>query len=827
MNRLAWRMFLRDWRAGELRILAAALILAVTSVTSVGFFSDRVRQAMIGQAQQLLGADLLVTADHPLPLIYAEEAQRRGLAIAGSTSFISMARGKELTQLVGVKAVSAAYPLRGALRIAVHPGQSDRQARGVPPSGSVWVDERLLGMINKKIGDQLQLGDADLSIAAVLTLEPDRGVSFFNLAPRVLMNEVDVPWTNLIQPGSRVTYAFYVSGERQTIEKYSVWLKSQIGRGEELQSIDNARPEVRQTLDRAQQFLGLTALLAVVLAAVALGLATRRYVQRHLDAYAVLRCLGATQGHLLRLFAGEFLLLGLISCSIGCLFGYIAQWVLEFSLTKLVGMPLPASSWVPAFQGFGTGLVLLMGFALPPLLQLKNVPAVRVIRRQTGLPTQSSLLAYGTGLLSVALLLLWQAGDFKLAAYTLAGFLAAFLVFATVAFLVLHVLAWIGAHGSLAIRYGMASLRRRWRSNVVQVLALSLGLTAILLLAFSRGDLLEAWRGKTPVDAPNRFVLNIQPEQRAPALAFFAEQELPPPELYPMVRGRLTAINGKPINVNDYAEARSKRLVEREFNLSYMTELPEHNRVAAGRWFDAQAMAEGALSIEEGIAERLGIKIGDRLDWKVGGVPFSAKVTNLRALDWDSMRVNFFVITTPDLLRNFPASYITSFHLEESQAGTMNKLTQRFPNLTMVDMSMVLKQVLEMMNQVVNAVQFVFLFALAAGLLVLYGALRATQDERIQEAAVMRALGATRAQVAAAQRAEFFALGLLAGLLSAGGANAIAYVLALKVFELNYAPDPWLWVIGPLLGLACVSINAWAGVRGALSRPPLIALREA
>ncbi|HKO89468.1 MAG TPA: FtsX-like permease family protein, partial [Burkholderiales bacterium] len=659
-----------------------------------------------------------------------------------------------------------------------------------------------------------------------LTLEPDRGVSFFNLAPRVLMNEADVPWTNLIQPGSRVTYAFYVAGEHQAIDDYTAWLKPQIGRGEELQSLDNARPEVKQTLERAQQFLGLTSLLAVVLAAVALSLATRRYVQRHMDSYAVLRCLGATQDRLLRLFAGEFLVLGVISCAIGCLLGYMAQWVLEYSLAKLVGMPLPQSSWMPAAQGFATGLVLLLGFALPPLLQLKNVPAVRVIRREVGLPVQSSLIAYGASLSAVAVLLLWQAGDVKLAAYTLAGFAGAFVLFALIAFVVLHALAWIGSQGSLAWRYGMASLRRRWRSNVVQVLALSLGLTAILLLGFSRGDLLQAWRSKTPVDAPNRFVLNIQPEQREPVLSFFADQELPAPELYPMVRGRLTAINGKPVNVDDYVDARTKRLAEREFNLSYMTTLPAHNRVSSGEWFGPGDMEAGALSVEEGIAERLGIQIGDKLDWTVGGVPFSAQVTNLRALDWDSMRVNFFVVTTPALLRDFPSSYITSFHVEEEKAAAMNKLTQRFPNLTVVDMSMVLKQVLGMMDQVVNAVQFVFLFALAAGLLVLYGALRATQDERVQEAAVMRALGATRAQVASTQRAEFYALGLLAGLLAAAGANAIAYVLALKVFELNYFPNPWLWLIGPLLGLACVSFNAWSGVRLALARPPMIALRE-
>lgn len=826
MNRLAWRMLRRDWRAGELRVLLLALILAVTSITSVGFFADRVRQALIGQAQQLLGGDVLLTADHSIPLLYSEEAWRRGLAATHSMSFISMARGKESSQLVGVKAVGEGYPLRGALRISVG-GSEDREARGIPPQGSVWVDERLLGAINKKVGDTLQLGDATLTIDAVLTLEPDRSVNFFNLAPRLMMNETDVAWTGLIQTGSRVTYALYVAGQREAAESYAAWLKKQIGRGEELQSLENARPEVRQTLDRAQQFLGLTALLAVILAAVALSLATRRYVQRHLNSYAVLRCLGATQPQLLRLFAGEFVLLGLIGCAIGCALGYGAQQVLEISLSRWVGVPLPEPSLLPILQGFATGLILLLGFALPPLLQLRNVPAVRVIRREMGPPAQSVVLAYAAGLVAVAALLLWQAGDVKLAGYVLAGFCGAFLAFAGIAYVALHGLARIGARGGLAWRYGMASLRRRAYSNVVQVLALALGLTAILILGFSRADLIEAWRSKTPADAPNRFVLNIQPDQRESVLAFFAEQQLPAPELYPMVRGRLTFINGKAVRAEDYEEGRTRRLVEREFNLSYMNDLPRHNHLAQGMWFGAQDMQQGALSVEEGIAKRLNIKIGDTLEWSVAGMPFSAKVTNLRRLDWDSMRVNFFVIATPALLETFPASYITSFRLDDAQASAMNRLTQTFPNLTVVDMSAILRQALDMMDQVVNAVQFVFLFALGAGILLLYGGLRATQDERVQEAAVMRALGATRAQVSASQRTEFLALGLLAGLLAAAGASAIAYVLALKVFELQYAPDPWLWLIGPALGLVCVVLNAWAGVRAVLAQPPVVALREA
>jgi len=828
VTRLALRMLLRDWRAGELHVLGLALVVAVMSVTSVGFFADRVRLALTSEAHQLLGGDLLVRADHPLDAQYRDEARARGLRIATAATFISMARAEDAAQLVGIKAVSEGYPLRGRLHIAPAPNAPDAAVEGIPAPGTIWVDERLLPALGKQVGDTIELGDARLRIDAILTIEPDRGVSFFNLAPRVMMNDADVPATGLIQVGSRVNYAFYVAGGRTAVKAYENWAEPRLGRGERLQNLDESRPEIRQSLDRAQRFLGLTALLAVVLAAVAIGLSTQRYTHRHLDSYAVMRCLGATQRRLTHLFAWEFLALGIIACALGCVLGYFAQQVLAATLAGLVGGTgdLPAPTLLPALQGYVTGLVLLLGFALPPLLQLKNVPALRVLRRDVGMPEQSAMLAYGLGLASLSALLIWQAGDLKLGSYVVGGFLAAFLLFAAAGWFGLRGLARLGAHGPLAWRYGMASLRRRSRSNTIQILSLSLGLTAILLLSFTRNDLIDAWRDRTPVDAPNRFVLNIQPDQRQPVLDFFTDHGLPAPQVYPMVRGRLMAINGEPVDVERY-EDRDRRMVEREFNLSYMTTLPGHNQVSRGRWFDEVALQSGALSVESGIAKRLGLDVGDVLTWSVGGESFSAPITSLRDLNWDSMEVNFFVITTPALLERFPTSYITAFHLPGEQGALMHELTQRFPNLTVVDLSSILRQALSIMERVVSAVQFVFIFALAAGVLVLYSALLATQDERIREAAVMRALGATRAQVRLAQRAEFLALGLLAGALAAPGATAIGYTLAWGVFEFPYDMNGWVWLAGPALGLLCVGFNTWAGTRAALSQPPIAALREA
>lgn len=824
---LPLRMLARDWRAGELRILAAALVVAVSAVTSVAFFADRVRQGLVRDAHQLLGGDVLLVADKPWPDAAREEIARRGLARAEATWFISMTRHGEAAHLTGVKAVTENYPLRGRMRVADAPNVPDRPTARGPEPGTVWLDERLFGLLGVRVGDSIELGDARLRVAAVLTLEPDRGASFFNLAPRVLMSRADVAATGLVQTGSRVYYYLLAAGAPEAVGGFERWVKPRLERGQRIETLENARPEARASIERGEQFVGLTALLAVILAAVAIALATRRYTRRHLDGYAVMRCLGATQRRLLSLFAWEFAALGVAASALGCAIGFGVQALIELWLGKLVAVQLPAPSWRPALQGFGTGVVILLGFALPPLLQLRDVPALRVIRRDAGPPKRGALAAYGAGLAAFAALILWQAGSAKLAAYVIGGFLAATAVSGAMGYALILLIARYGARAGPAWRYGLASLRRRALGNTVQVIGLALGLTAILLLTFTRADLLEAWRAKIPPDAPNRFILNIQPEQRAPLAAFFDEERLPAPTTYPMVRGRLAAINGRPVSADAYEDERTKRLVEREFNLSFMDALPGHNRVTSGRWFDAQALAAGALSVEAGIARRLDIGLGDRLTWSVAGREFSAPVTNIRELDWDSMRVNFFVITTPGLLESHPTSYITSFFVPEGAADAMNRLVQRFPNLTVVDMSAIMQQALAMMNQVINAVQLVFLFALAAGVLVLYAALLATQDERLQEAAVMRALGAARAQVARAQQAEFLALGLVAGVLASASAFGIGYVLAERVFQFPYAFDGWIWLAGPALGIACVALNAWMGTRAVLRHPPTLALREA
>lgn len=834
----ALRMLRRDARAGELHLLVAALVIAVAALTAVGFFTDRVRQALEREANQLLGADLLLIADHPWSSKRADEALQRGLAVAETRTFPSMVTLGEgdaaLAQLAEIKAVSEGYPLRGQLRISPHLHAGDAPASGVPPPGMVWIDERLATALSAQVGDSLMLGRESLRVAAILTQEPDRGVNFFSVAPRLLMNLADLAATGLIQPGSRISYRLLVAGELPAIKAFRAQVAPVLERGERIEDAENARPEIRTALERAQKFLGLAALLTVVLAAVAVALAARRYLQRHLDPCAVMRCLGATQGFLLRIFISQFLLLGVLATVAGCLLGYVAHFVLHAWLAQLLATPLPPPSLLPALQGMVIGLLLLFAFSLPPLLQLRRVSTLRVLRREFAsgaLPPSRLLLGYAGGLAGLAGLMFWVAGEVRLGTFVVAGFASALLVFALVARLAIRLaaLARRGADAAserrgIGWRYGLASLERRAGASVVQIVALAMGFMALLLLTVIRNDVLDAWQRAIPAEAPNRFVVNIQPDQLNDVRRFYADAGLQP-ELSPMVRGRLARVNGVEIGPERFEDDRAKRLIEREFNLSYRSDLPDGNRITAGRWFTAGDDGKGVASVEDGLAKTLGLKLGDRLEFAIAGETVEVQMVGLRKLNWDSMRVNFFVLTPPNVLEPYPASWITSFYLAPDAADFVNRLVRAFPNLTVIDVAAIVRQLQAIIEQVAQAVQFVFLFTLVAGIIVLYAALASAAEERRYELAVMRALGARREQLRRALLAEFAAVGGLSGLIAGLAALGVGQVLAQKAFQLEVALNLWLPLAAMLGGAVVVTAAGWLAAARLIRTPPLEALR--
>ncbi|MEX0957729.1 MAG: FtsX-like permease family protein [Burkholderiales bacterium] len=825
--RLSWRMLLRDWRAGELRVLAAALVIAVASLTTVAFFADRVGRTIEREANQLLGADLVVVSRQPIDAGFEAEAQRLGLATTTAVRFPSMVQFADESLLTEIKAVEAGYPLRGKLLIRSQIDAPEVEPGVIPRAGAVWADDRLLRRLGVNIGDTIGLGTQSFAVTAMVSEEPESSAGFLNLGPRLMLNRADLESTGLIGYGSRVNYRLFVAGDEQPLAAFRDFAESRIVPGQRLESIRDARPEINAAMDRAERFLRLSALLTVILAGVAVALAARRHLQRHLDACAVMRCLGATQELILGLHALQFAIAGLIASAIGCTLGFVCQYALAAVLAPVVGVELPPPGWLPVAQGFTAGFVLLLGFALPPLIALRRVPTLRVLRRDIGTPDTVGWSAYLLGGVAMAGLILWQAQEIRLGLYMLGGVLGTMAVSALVTVAAIWLLAKAVSRAGFSWRFGLANLRRRTVGSVIQVIALGLGLMALILLTLVRSDLLASWQSSLPPDAPNRFLVNIQPDQTEAIDAFFDSRGFETPVFYPMVRARLTRINGLEVASADYEDDRARRLTDREFNLSWATRMQPDNTIVAGRWFAPGETGSNAVSVEEGIAQTLGLRLGDMLTYNVAGETLDVEITSLRKVEWDSFRVNFFVVAAPGLLENYPASYVTSFYLPAERDSLMDEIVRAFPNLLVIDVAAILAQVQRMMDQVVRAVEFVFLFSLAAGLLVLFAAVSATHDERVFDAAVMRTLGAAASQLRAVQIAEFLFIGALAGLLAALGATGVGWVLAHKVLNVPFAINPVVWAIGLVAGAAGVTVAGLLGTAKVLRTPPMQVFRTA
>jgi putative ABC transport system permease protein len=821
---LSMRMLRRNWMAGELRVLLLALLIAVASVTTVGFFADRVRGALDAQANELLGGDLVVISDKLLTADFLQAAQRHKLAAAHTRTFPSMVSAGEAVNLAEIKAVTLHHPLRGRIRVTNAVGEADREVTGGPRQGTAWIAVALASRLNIKVGDRIKVGRRSLEVDALITREPDSVLDYFGIAPRVLMNEGDVEATGLIQVGSRVTYRLLLAGTPRTIEQFRADVTPLLTRGQRIEGVRDSRSEVRAALERAQRFLGLASLLSVVLASVAVALAARRFSQRQVDGAAMMRCLGATQADIFALHAWQFAALGILACVLGSAIGYAAQAVLAQWLSAFFTVSLPLPGPMPALRGAIIGFVLLLGFTLPPLLRLRNVSTLRVLRREMAAAEPLSLAAFALGLAALASLIVWQAGDLKLGAIALGGFAGALIAAAAAGYGLIRLVTRLRGAASGPWRYGLANLRRRTWASLVQIMALGLGIMAMLMLTLVRTELITKWQASMPPDMPNRFAINIQDDQLPAVKQHFAEMGFKTPDLYPMVRGRLMAVGDRKVAAGDYTDERAKRLVEREFNLSWGDALRPDNKVVAGKFWPV-GHKQGELSVEEGIAKTLNIRLGDTLTFDIAGNPLTARVTSLRKVDWDSFKPNFFVIASPPLLQSYPASWITSFHLPPQREDVVASTVQKFPNVSIIDLSAIMAQFQRITDQVSRAVEFVFLFAIAAGLVVLFAAITATQDERIFEGAILRTIGASRWQLTILQLAEFLAIGLLAGLVAAGGAVATASVLSERVLGVPYEIHWLLPTVGLLVGGLGVALAGLIGTRRAVSSPPLQTIR--
>ncbi|MEJ5028724.1 ABC transporter permease [Comamonas sp. MYb69] len=830
---LGWRQLLRDWRAGELRLLLVAVALAVAALTSVSFFSDRLQAGLQRDASQLLGGDVVVVSDNSTPAAFADKAQALGLQGVTTVTFPTMARSDDAdggeTRLVGLKAVQAGYPLRGSLRTAPAAGQPDAPTRDIPAPGEVWVDPSLIEALGLKTGSVLWLGDKRFTIGRVLTIEPDRGAGFLGFSPRVMLDWSDLAATGLVQPASRLLYRFAVAGEPAAAAQFLQWSETEVAQphshGVRIESLQSGRPEMEQTLERAQKFLNLVALLAALLSAVAVALAARTFASAHLNGAALLRVLGLAQRAIAGAYVVEFVIVGLAASLLGVALGYAMHYLFVWLMAGLLAVTLPAASGWPLVMGVGMGMTLLLAFGLPPVLQLAQVPPLRVLRRDLGALRPASASVLLLGVLGFAAMLLLVSGDAKLGGIAVGGFAMAIVVFGLLSAAAISLLRRM-VNERTAPRWLLLATRqvaaRPWFA-VVQVSSLAVGLMALVLLVLLRTDLIQTWRQTTPPDAMNRFVINIMPDQADAFQQRLRQAGIDKWDWYPMIRGRLIQINGKDVGPGDYSEDRAKRLVDREFNISHSDVLQKHNQIVQGRWTPGEA---GGVSVEEGIAETLGLKMGDRLLFDMGGVQHESTITSLRKVDWGSMRANFFVMYPVAQMNEVAVTYLAAYRAPDT-AGFDNGLVREFPNITNVDLRATVAQLQQVLNQVIRAVEFLFGFTLAAGLVVLFAAITATREERAREYAIMRAVGARSQLLQQVQRAELAGVGLLAGVLASVVAMAIGWALAQFVFDFAWVPRWWVPLAGGACGALLALVAGWWGLREVLRRPVVVTLREA
>ena len=820
--RLSLTQLKRDWRGGELPLLGLAIIIAVASLTSVDFFTDRVNQFTEIQATELLAADLVVSSAEPFKQEIIRQATDLGLKTALTVSFRSVVVHGEKLELAEVKAVQPGYPLRGRLQISDELFGAEATSHTIPERGAVWLDPRLFQLLGLPVGAQVNLGSVTLDATKVLTYEPDRGGDMFNIAPRLLMNLADLDATGLILPGSRATYRLLlagadqaVTGFRSLVDEYSEY---------DIRGIRDARPELRTALERSEQFLGLAVLVSIALAGLAVALSAQRYAVRQYDACAIMRCFGAGPDTVVRLYVVQLLITALISSVIGCGIGYLGQMGLTELMRDLISRPLPAPSPAPLVSGLSAGILTALGFAMPQILRLKNVAPLRVLRRDlTPLPL-NNLGIYLAAVGCLLLLALWQSGNEKLFFYGFCGLaltgLSAFLATR----LAIRYLNRLRAGMGFATRFGLANIVRRHGLSTAQILAVSLGVMVLSLLVLIRTDLLANWRDRLPVDTPNYFLINIQPAEAHMVRDFIRDRAGLVTQAHPLVRARLTAINGQTVNPDDYEDADAKRFIRRTFNLSVAETLQEDNRLTAGEWWDAGA--GNLFSFEDEFAETLGIVLGDKLEFKIAEQLVTGTVANTRWVDWDTFNVNFFVVASPDTLDGYPTTYITSFYLPPENRRLLVELIREWPSITVFDVDAILRQVRLIMEQVVRAVEFISGFTLLAGIIVLFAALQTTHDERRYEAALLTALGAKRGHVLAGLVAEFTVLGLISGSIAALNATVAEILLAEFVFKIDISINLWVWLVTPLLCTLVIVCGGLAGTHKVLSAPPMLALRQ-
>ena len=822
---LALRTLLREWRSGELGVLVLAITVAVAALTGVGFLVNRIGIAVDNQAGEVLAADLRLESGQAMDDKALDEARRRGLEVARSTGLFSVVFNGDTNQLTSLRAVSEKYPLRGRVMLSDEPFGAPEPANGIPARGEVWPDSRLAAALGASVGTELNIGNSTFRVSRILITRPDQGATFLELAPSLIMHEGDLASTQLVQPGSRLRHAQLFAGPRDGIASFKTWLEANKKQNEEIEDVEDSAPQIKSAIDRSARFLSIASLMAVLLCAIAVAMAARRYVHRHLDSVALLKTLGATRAFTLTVSMVQLMMVGLLAAILGSLVGFGAQAWLVKALSGLLRGDLPPPGLAPLGIGFLTAIVVLGGFALPPLLQLSRTPALRVLRRDIGPPQPLVVLAFGPAVISIAFLIYWVLRDQRTAIAFVLGLSAFIVVVALAGWLLVKLTTRFRGGVGVSWRYGIANLGRRRTESVVQLTAFALGIMMLLLLAVVRNDLLNDWRRSLPADTPNFFFINIPPDEHQAFTTFLQERGAQHARARPMVRARMTHINGKPVDGIKFATRRGREFANRDQNITWSETLGNDNVITAGHWFTPEDFGKPLVSVSTEYMEEMNLKLGDELQFDIAGETRAAKISSVRDVKWDSFQPNFFLMFAPGLLEGSQGTWMTAAHLATTNPKTISDLVRRFPSVSVFNVDDLLRQVRAVIDKAVAAVQSVFLFTLTAGLVVLVAAVQASREERRYESAMLRTLGAQRSTVLKGLLAEFAALGVLSGTLAAAGASIAGVYIATRVLQIPYTADPWVWIYGLVGGGLLVCFAGWLATRSVVNQPPVLTLR--
>ncbi len=826
--RFTWRSFLRDVRSGELSILFIALVTALAALSSVGFLTSRMERLIQEQANVVLAADIRLESGRPLDQdqVYRQRAREMGLSTAATVSFSSMIFSGDSSQLATVIAAESAYPLRGALRISPQPFAPARSVMGGPTPGSVWADPRLLTRLGIPVGGTLTLGDSTLAVTASLDYRPDQGAGFVDLAPTLLINTSDLEGTHLLISGSRATWAVLFAGPSERLVVYRAWLNNQKKEGQRLIGSVDSNNQMQSAITRAGHFLNLSALITLLLSSVAIAMSARRFALGHLDFAALLKCVGASQRFILMVTAGELILLAVTASLVGVAIGYLSQWGLSWLLKDIMKVSVPPPAWTPVWLCTGTAITLLLGFALPPLLELKQVPPARVLSHRLSAPRLRFGLPYLMASSALAAILYGLVRDRVLAAQAGAAVIVVGATLYVAGRALVKVTKGIRGAAGVSWRYGLANVARRGHESAIQVVAFGLGLTVLLVLIVVRQDLMSEWQHSLPSAAPNHFLINIPPAQVSTLNQFLVARGVAPPTFAPWVRGRLTAVNGQRMSDRKVATERGQRFTDREQNLSWSKDLPPDNQLTSGSWWSGVTSNQALVSVASEFQESLNLKLGDQLTFDIAGESLVAKLTSVRKVRWDGFRPNFFLVFSPGTLDASTGTFMTSIYLDSHQRLMLSDLVRLFPSVTVFDVQQLLQQVKDIVDRASEAVQSVFVFALLAGVVVLFAAIQATRYERRFESALLRTLGASKRLVLTGVAVEFAAIGVLAGVLAASAASLAGWWLSVYLFNLPYRFDGAVWIIGVVSGLVLVGTAGTLATWSVLGAPPAMILRE-